>query len=702
MTAKNFTLKNSLGASFEAASAANGSQLQVNASNIQLAGGSTATTSEIGGFEHVDLNAGAEAAFSGSGTTTINAAQTTITSARITAATGTDYALTASGGLTSGKIATAAVLAEATGLGAKLRLAGADVNLGGNVELPSGQFVAQATSGNLILAADASIKAASVPVKFDKYTQYTPGGTVTLQADQGNVSVNNGAVVDVSGGVGGTGGTLRISAKNGATSVLGSLKGQAAAGQQAGSFVLDSKTLPDFSGLNTALNAGGFNATRDLRIRTGDLTIAGSDTVMAHQVVLSADGGKVEVAGTVDASGSNGGKVEIYARDNVTLKSSGQLLARGTGDTLVAGDKGTGAGGTVVLSSLSTASTDAISAESGALIDVSGDEQGAVSGEKGSVTMRAYRGTTGNANTVNVAFDTTAAVKGAEEVRLEGVKVYNSASFAANTSTIVADTNAFYNANPGSGSYVATQDGAVIKVLPNIEVRSTGTSTPTDLTIAADLNLRVFGALQAGKGGSLTLRANKDLKINGSLSDGFDTATTAGVLQSGNTFSFDLVAGADFSAANSMATVKDAGSFTLANSKLIRTGEGNIRIASGGNLTMGNESSVIYTVGQAAADFDNFALPTTANSASYLSNGGDIDIHTQGNIVGKIGSSGAQQLISPWLFRQGGGSGNKDVSWWVRPDLFKQGVAALGGGNVSVNAEGSITNFGFRTDHGAL
>lgn len=697
LTAKNFTLKNSLGASFEAASAANGSQLQVNASNIQLAGAAsataTATTSEIGGFEHVDLNAGAEAVFSGSGTTTINAAQTTITSARITAATGTDYALTATGGLTTGKAATAAVLPDTTGLGAKLTLTGADVTLGGNVELSSGKLIAQATSGNLTLAADASIKAASVPVKFDKYTQYTPGGTVTLQADQGNVSVNNGAVVDVSGGVGGTGGTLRISAKNGATSVLGSLKGQAAAGQQAGSFVLDSKTLPDFSGLNTALNAGGFNATRDLRIRTGDLTIAGSDTVTAHHVVLSADDGKVDVAGTVDASGSNGGKVEIYARDNVTLKSSGQLLARGTGDTLVAGDKRTGAGGRVVLSSLSTASVNAISAESGALIDVSGDEQGAVSGEKGSVTMRAYRGTTGNTDTVNVAFDTTAAVKGAAEVRLEGVKVYNSATFAANTSTIVADTNAFYNANPGSGSYVATQDGAVIKVLPNIEVRSTSTSTPTDLTIAADLNMRDFGDLQAGKGGSLTLRANKDLKINGSLSDGFDTATTAGVLQSGNTFSFDLVAGADFSAANSMATVKDAGSFTLANSKLIRTGEGNIRIASGGNLTMGNESSVIYTVGQAAADFDNFTQPTTANSASYLTNGGDIDIHTQGNILGKIGSSGGQQLISPWLFRQGGGSGGLDVSWWVRPDLFKQGVAALGGGNVSVNAEGSITNF---------
>jgi hypothetical protein len=579
-------------------------------------------------------------------------------------------------------------------LGAKLTLAGAEVTLGGNVELPSGKFVAQATSGNLTVVTDANIKVASTPVKFDKYTQYTQGGTVTLQADIGNVTVNSGAVVDVSGGSGGDAGTLNIIAKNGATTVAGILKGQALAGHQAGSFVLDTKTLPDFSGLNTVLNSGGFTASRDMRIRSGDLTIAASDIVTAQQVVLSADAGKVDVAGTVDASGSNGGSIEIYASDNVTLNSTARLLARGTGDTLVAGDTTTGAGGKVVLSSLSKASINAISTESGALIDVSGDQQG-VTGENGNVTMRAYRGTTGNTNTVNVAFNTTAAVKGADEVRLEGVKVYNSASFAANTSTIVADTNAFYNANTGAGSYAATQDGVAVTVLPNIEVRSTNTATATDMTIAADLNMRAFGALQAGKGGTLTLRANKDLKVNGSLSDGFSTATTTGILQTGNTFTYNLVAGADFSAANPMATIKNAtsGNLDLANSKLIRTGQGNINIATGGNLNMGNESSVIYTVGQAAASLASFTTPATASNASYLTNGGDIDINVQGDIVGKISASGAQQFISPWLFRQGGGSSSKEVSWWVRPDLFKQGVAALGGGDVSVSAGGSITNF---------
>lgn len=695
LTANNFVLENSAGASYVPPAGATGvaSSLDVNANSISFAGKAASKTT-IGGFDTANLNATGEVNFKGAGSTEIQAKQTNITSARITAATGADYTLTATGAVNTAKAIGSGILSEVSGLGAKLRMVAASIGLGGNVELPSGQFTAQAITGNLTVADGASIKAASVPVKFDKFTEHTPGGSVTLQADAGNVAVETGSTIDVSGSAGSDAGMLKIIATGGSATVNGTLKGEAGDGQLGGNFVLDSKTLADFSALNTRLNDGGFSASRDMRIRSGDVVIAADDTVVAQQFVLSADAGKIDIAGTVNADGANGGNIEIYARDNVTLKSIGKLLARGTADTLVAGDRTTGAGGRVMLSSLSKASIDAVSAEAGALIDVSGDQQGTVTGEKGSVTMRAYRGATGNTNTVNVAYGSTAAVRGAKEVRVEGVKVYNSATFAATTSTIVADTNAFYTANTSSGSYAATQDGAAISVLPNIEVRSTNTPTPTDLTIAADLNMRAFGALQAGKGGTLTLRANKDLKVNGSLSDGFSTATTAGVLQAGNTFAYELVTGADFSAANNMATVKDAGNFNLANSKLIRTGTGDIRIGAGGSLNMGNDSSVIYTVGQAASGVDGFTSSSgKTTSASYLSNGGDIAIHAQGDINGKIAGGGKQQLVNEWLFRQGDAKNGDDVSWWVRPDLFKQGVAAFGGGNVTIHSGKNITNF---------
>ena len=69
-------------------------------------------------------------------------------------------------------------------------------------------------------------------------------------------------------------------------------------------------------------------------------------------------------------------RLQLMRRDELTLKSTAQLLARGTGDNLVEGDKRTGAGGSVQLGSLSKATANAVSAEVGALIDVSGDEQG--------------------------------------------------------------------------------------------------------------------------------------------------------------------------------------------------------------------------------------------------------------------------------------------------------------------------------------
>jgi len=701
LTAKTFTLKNSLNATYEPVATAAGTALTVAANEIVLAGGTAQTATTIGGFETVRLDSAAETRFRGTGSTTVDAAHTNLQHARITADTGSDYGLTATGAVSTSVATQADSLPAASGLGGKLKLAGSSVAIDSQIDLPSGQLTVQSTGGDLTLGSSAAVRAASTRVDFGKYSAHTPGGSVTLQSDNANVVLQAGSSVDVSGGTAADAGSLAIMAKSGSITADGALQGAGGSGKRGGSFNSDSATLASIGNLNTALNAGGFNESREVRLRSGNLEIAAGETVTARNVVLSADAGKIDIGGTIDADGVNGGYIGIHARDEVTIKNTAQLLARATGDAIEAGDVSVGAGGEVMLSSLSKASINAISAESGSLIDVSGDQQVSVQGQKGEVTLRAYRGTTGMANTVNVAFGTTAAIKGAESVRIEGARVYNSATFATNTATIVADTNAFYTANPGAGSYAATQDGASIEVLPNIEVRSTGTTTPTDLTIAADLNMRAFGAMQAGKGGTLTLRANKDLKLNGSLSDAFSTATTAGVLQTGKSFGYELVAGSDFNAANRMATTQGGGGLTLANNKLIRTGTGDIRIASGGDITMGNEGAVIYTVGKVADDLAGFTAPETSTlankngrtEASYLTRGGDIDIRAQGSIIGKTFASGNQQTVNQWLFRQGGGSQGRDVSWWVRPDLFKQGVAALGGGDVNIQAGGSITNF---------
>ncbi|TXT25463.1 MAG: filamentous hemagglutinin-like protein, partial [Gallionellaceae bacterium] len=997
LTANKLALENSAGAAYLPPTGATGaaSSLEVNANSITFSGNAGGKT-VIGGFETASLNAAGEVIFKGAGSTEINANQTNIASARIGADTGADYTLAAAGTLATVQAAAPAALPDAVGLGAKLKMVAATgMNLGGSVELPSGQFAAQATAGDLIVANGASIKVASVPVAFDKFTRHTPGGSVTLQADAGNVYTETGSTINVSGGAGGDAGTLKVAATSGSVAVGGTLDGQAVAGQQAGSFVLDTGTLDDFSALNTRLNEGGFIASRDMRVRSGDVAIAAGDTVLAQQFVLSADGGKVDVAGTADASGSNGGSIEIYAKHGLTLKAGGKLLARGEGDSLAVGD-GKGAGGSVVLSSDSgTVSAEVFAADgvtrlaNAAQIDVSGGKAGDTMGDSGQVTLRAGRtgadnsafnpvaaavynpvtgtvynsvaatvatasgistisatvsgftltdgkivafkpntqptgtprlkigaltvkpvlksdgsapaaagdvksgqvnfavydsvkggfklisnnagstvvatvsgltgladgsvvafkpnasltdtpklyvnglGVTGlyksngsvaaktdlasgkvgyaiydsalggfklisgdagsamaatvsgladsskltrgdvvafspNADTgetpklhlnglglasiqkaggtaaaasdlksgktylavydgtsfqlvsgdasgslingsgavgagVNVAGDVPAAVTGAGEVRLEAVRAYEKTALDTKAQLqLAADTQAFNSrADAILAGYKTTQDGVAATLAPGVEVRASG----GNLTLSSDWNLDATanGTLAMAGAGVLTLKAKGNLVMNGSLNDGFDAVTPAANLASGKSWAYRLVAGADTAAANPLDTIgsTSSGNLTLANGKLIRTGTGDVRIAAGGDLTMGNEASVIYTAGVAADDVTGFDAPALSaltnkngrTTASYLTDGGDIAIRAQGNITGKTFSGGAQQTVNQWLFRQGGGTGGKDVSWWVRPDLFKQGVAAFGGGNVMVEAGGNITNF---------
>ena len=703
LTARDFTLKNSLNATYESASAAAGSTLNVNAENIYLAGGSTATATTIGGFDTVNLNAAKQVVFSGKGSTTVTAAQTNIASSRITAASGTNYTMTVEGSLATAQVANAAVLADVAGLGAKLTLAAADLTVGGRVELPSGQFTARATQGDVNIGNGAVVKAASVPVSFDKYVEYTPGGTVVLQADAGNVNVNAGATVSVAGEGDADAGTVRISAKSGTATVNGTLSGTGGShGGDSGSFELDAGTLADFGSLNDKLNAGGFAKSREIRVRSGNVAIAADDTVRANNVIISADAGSLTVAGEIDASAAKGGMVGLYGGTGATLTDTARIDASST--------KAGTAGGTVEVAT----SSGYLDLQSGSSIDVGGGTDG----DGGEVRLRAPR-TADNKDIQIAAVAST--IAGASSIRAEGFKTYTDDSIStADFSTTGAVTSWYKEAETFmksalvDGSYglgrLGKSGDAIFTIVPGLEIRNAA----GDVALANDWSLhnwrfdRDTGAgvttaanLTSGQdadghnllSGVLTLRASGNLNLNNTLSDGFSSATltTANTAQGIAAWSYNLVAGADFNAANYRGVnTGGTGNVVLANSKGIRTGAGDISIDAGGSLTMGNESSVIYTAGRKADALAGFTVPT---NALYLTDGGDIDIDVKGDITGKIGASGAQQMVNHWLFRQGGGTGNKQVSWWVRPDLFKQGVATFGGGDVTISAGGNVTSF---------
>jgi filamentous hemagglutinin len=309
-------------------------------------------------------------------------------------------------------------------------------------------------------------------------------------------------------------------------------------------------------------------------------------------------------------------------------------------------------------------------------------------------------------------------------------------------------------------------------------------------TIAASATPFHFGA--ANVPGILTLQAAGNLVFNAqaSLTDGFDNSSTgnpsgnlwqAPLLPNGiQSWTYNLVAGADLSSANSLSVLNSAGSASKGNMELgfgslsvdqtavtnagssgatsstallsqfyqtIRTGTGNITIATGNNVQFLDSLATIYTAGMQVANptqvfstsYNDFALPNLlfgasgfANNASnrtpygaqYSMNGGNVTISALGDIVNEVSTStdpdninasntsaeSSRELPTSWLDRRGytqngvfatentfspattGAGEIESTSWWVDFSNFFEGVGALGGGNVNLAAGGNVSN----------
>lgn len=314
----------------------------------------------------------------------------------------------------------------------------------------------------------------------------------------------------------------------------------------------------------------------------------------------------------------------------------------------------------------------------------------------------------------SVAGDYTKAIgtsiTGASSIAVEAVRSYD--ALAINGAGVLdgnhlsADTYR-YLPKAGQDGVKATLVGAApafdvtkFHLRPGTEIRSEG-----DIVLPRNLNLADYR--YGGEPGVLTVRAEGNLLIKNNLSDGFSHATPCttatcdaskplpATLLSGDSWSYRLVAGADKDAADPLAVKKGNYDVTLAAGKLVRTGKGDIHIASGGNIKLADSKSAIYTAGRVADMVSNFVPPA---NAQFSQGGGNVSLAALGNITG----SPSLQLYSNWLFRQG--SLNDDSTaymlqpaWWVRFDQFQQGVGALGGGDISIKAGGKVEDISAST-----
>lgn len=684
LRAQQLTLSNPSAAPYTPGGALGNGQLAVLADTFTLGQGNKA----IQGYGDVTIRAN-EILGAGVGKTDV-AAPATLQVARISGGIGSDQALTSSGALTANGHAAERVLTTVDTLGAKWALAGSNVDFNTQAVLPSGSFKLTANNGDTRLGAGAKVDVAGRSVQFFDQSRAAWAGQVELTSETGNVMLASGARVDVSAAPGGDAGTLVVRAVNGtATLAQGSVQGTATVDAQGrrgdGARVeVDTGTLASFSALNAALNGGGFDGGRTLRVRSGDVSVTALDELKAGTIHIAVDGGKLDVAGRLDASGGDAGRIGLFAKNDVNVAAQARLAAVSSSTGEDGGD-------------IEIGTRDGrIDLATGSTLHVAGGSGGA----GGTVLLRAPR-------TVNDVAVTSlgSAVAGARSVAVEALRVYDNITTLAATggsgatlslATINTNNTAFAANFANIKSRLGMTSDPAFHILSGVEVRSAA-----DLTLNNDWNL---SASRAGaEPGVLTLRAARNLRLNNNLSDGFNVATplsgaTPATVLASDSWAYRLIAGADSAGADPLAVKAGTGDVTLAAGKLVRTGTGDIRIASGRDIKFADNRAAIYTAGRLADAVNGFATPSglggSVNFAQFSQGGGDVSLNALRNVTS---DNRSLQLYSNWLFRQGRPTADAtgyvlQPAWWVRFDQFQQGVGALGGGDVRIAAAGIVEN----------
>jgi filamentous hemagglutinin family protein len=435
LNGQHIAFTNETGAPTTTASTGTGT-LTVNADEIDFGTGDRTTS----GFASATFNATGGIVGQNSGTFDFGATPVTMNAPVYLADTGSGQTVKTTGTLNLNAAAGTAL--TLTPIGGSLSFVGGTLNdNGATISAPSGEVSLEATTGDLTVAAGSLVSAAGVAMPFFDYTALAPAGSITLTADKGTVNVQGGATLDFSGANGqGAAGSLTLSAPQQVVNLNGTLKGNAGPDAAGGSFSLNSGGAVDLDSLAAILASSGVNNTISVETHAGNLTLSADNTITAHGVSLTADGGaggqdpnngNVTILGRIDASGVAGGEIDLYGRSGVDIE--GSLIATGSSATQRGGAVNIGTranpdtvNGVVQLDptygyeSVSAANSGVITLGANALIDVSGGTAGGLSG--GTVNFRAPLLENGD---VNVTVAPGAQIKGSRATTLEAYAVWS-------------------------------------------------------------------------------------------------------------------------------------------------------------------------------------------------------------------------------------------------------------------------------------
>lgn len=438
------------------------------------------------------------------------------------------------------------------GLGARLDLTGMSVEQTSEISLPSGLVTIRATGGNVTI--DGNIQAGGLAQTIHDAVTYTDGGRVKLISDTGNISVGSAATIDVGANAGGgNAGQLIVQAPQGSFTLDGTLEGRGGSGGKNGEFSLDVATISDLTSTNQTLNTAGFTASRDFRVRTGNVQLSGN--IISQVFRLSADAGSVDVDGTINSSGTTGGTIALHAYRDLRLLPTAVLNAAGI-DFNAAGQ-----GGEIYLSTRGHGG-GVLDLQTGSVINLSVAANNASSAGLGRFPGKLYLRAPQNAAGTDLLINPiNSTIQGASSIIAEGYKIYDLTRFGGTiTSTvqsqILADGQSFLGAAgsasagyaPMANRLLANNGGLANQFVlsPGAEIINTAVAANAAVNLATVNSTLTMSALggtiifPSGTAGNNLVRSNVTATITSAT--GVVTALAANTptaIAAGSTVKFD-------------------------------------------------------------------------------------------------------------------------------------------------------------------
>ena len=537
--------------SYHAGNGITSGSLVLNATRLPDGSGGVITIGEgakyIDGFSSVGLTAARQIILTEAGTLSVPGSLA-FTTPQLTAMPNAYQQISATGAFLLNRLSSAAQIpATDPSLNSLLSVAASTVTIGGLIQMQSGVVQLEATTGDVVLNSGGAIDVSGAAAQFYDQYRYVAGGQVDLVADAGNVTLAPGTTINVSGFLGTSGiagggdaGTISVTAGARAASPAigfftsqGQLLGSAAPGNLSGSFVLNVGSIADFTGLNAQLNAGGFAQSRNFRVRTGTVVLGGGAT--AHTFILSADAGNIDVQGTIDASGSSGGTIFLAANGNVTLEPGSLLDAHATTVAVDAYGK------PIDAENEAHVEIDTVSGTlnlAGGTINVSVPGADAVTGQSfgGDVHLRASLIANGEGDSIQVS--SIGNIIGANSIDLEAYQAFTPNLGVIDKALVGTIQTAFagFSGTAPSIAGLANLPVGIVHFRPGVEIDYNG-DIAIEVTNDTDPNQSdVNGVGTAGwdfstwrynnEPGYLTVRAAGNLTVANSMSDGFTGVTS--------------------------------------------------------------------------------------------------------------------------------------------------------------------------------